>query len=49
VMVGDGRTDEEAAKNAGVDFIRVDWGWEEHPDAVRNVDELRARLLHPKK
>jgi len=45
VMVGDGRTDEEAAKNAGVDFIRVDWGWEEHPDAVQSVAELRRRLL----
>jgi len=45
VMVGDGATDQEAAKNAGVDFIRVNWGWEKHPDAIESVELLGQRLM----
>ena len=45
VLVGDGKTDEEAAKNAGIPFIKVNWGWQRYEDAVESVEELKERLL----
>ncbi len=45
VLVGDGKTDEEAARNAGIDFIKVNWGWQRYEDAVESVEELRETLM----
>ena len=45
LLIGDGKTDEEAAKNAGIGFLRVNWGWEEYEDAIESVEELRQKLL----
>ena len=45
ILIGDGKTDEEAAKNAGIGFIRVNWGWQRYEDAVESVQELRQKLL----
>ncbi|MRI84246.1 MAG: haloacid dehalogenase [Nitratiruptor sp.] len=44
VMVGDGKTDEEAAKRAGIPFVKVAWGWEEDGEGVQSVQELLERL-----
>ncbi len=45
ILIGDGKTDEEAAKNAGIGFIKVNWGWQRYEDAVESVEELREKLL----
>jgi phosphoglycolate phosphatase len=34
-----------ASKNADIPYIMVDWGFTEHTDAVRTVDELKNILL----
>ena len=45
IFIGDGPRDEMAAKDANIDYIMVDWGFTEHKDAVRSVDELKELLL----
>jgi len=45
LLIGDGRTDEEAAKNAGISFIRVNWGFSDYKEALSNVEELKKYLL----
>lgn len=48
VVVGDGERDIMAAKNAGIDWILVDWGFSDHDDgAVGSVKELEDILLTP--
>ncbi len=44
-FIGDGPRDEMASKNADIPYIMVDWGFTEHTDAVRSVEELTALLL----
>jgi len=44
IFIGDGPRDEMASLKAEIDYIMVDWGFTEHADAVRTVEELR-RLL----
>ncbi len=45
VMIGDGRRDLEAAHNAGIDGLLVEWGFSRHEDdAVESVEALAARL-----
>ncbi len=44
VMIGDATRDIEAAKNANIDAILVDWGFSDHKDAVCDVNQL-ANLL----
>jgi len=46
IFIGDGPRDEIASQRAEIDYIMVDWGFTEHTDAVRTVDELREMLLH---
>ena len=45
LFLGDGPRDEIAAKRAEMDYIMVDWGFTEHGDAVRSVDDLHKLLL----
>ena len=45
VFIGDGPRDEMASKNADIPYIMVDWGFTEHTDAVRTVEELKNILL----
>ena len=45
VFIGDGPRDEMASKNADIPYIMVDWGFTEHTDAVRTVEELENMIL----
>ena len=45
LFIGDGPRDEMASKRAEIDYIMVDWGFTDHTDAVRSVDELHNLLL----
>jgi len=45
LFIGDGSRDEMASKKAEIDYIMVDWGFTDHSDAVRSVDDLRGMLL----
>ncbi len=45
LFIGDGPRDEMASKRAEIDYIMVDWGFTDHTDAVRSVDELHTLLL----
>ncbi len=45
LFIGDGPRDEMASKNADIPYIMVDWGFTEHTNAVRTVDELKSIIL----
>ncbi len=45
LFIGDGPRDEMASKNANIPYIMVDWGFTEHTNAVRTVDELKSIIL----
>ncbi|WP_281951747.1 HAD family hydrolase [Nitrosophilus kaiyonis] len=45
LLIGDGKTDEEAAKNAGIKFLKVNWGFSDYKDALNSVEELKNYLL----
>jgi len=45
LFIGDGPRDEMASKSADIDYIMVDWGFTDHSDAVRSVDDLHKILL----
>ncbi|BCD63149.1 phosphoglycolate phosphatase [Nitratiruptor sp. YY08-26] len=45
LLIGDGKTDEEAACAAGIGFLKVNWGWSEYEDAIKSVEELKEILL----
>ncbi len=45
LFIGDGPRDEMASKKAEIDYIMVDWGFTDHSDAVRSVDDLSGMLL----
>jgi len=44
IFVGDGPRDEMAARAAGIDFLRVDWGFSEGSQGIRTVSALREAL-----
>jgi len=44
-FVGDGPRDEMASQKAGIPYTMVDWGFTEHTDAVRSVEDLKKILL----
>jgi len=46
IFIGDGPRDEMAAKEAKIDYIMVDWGFTDHTDAVRTVEDLKELLLN---
>lgn len=46
VFIGDGPRDAMASKRAEIDYIMVDWGFTEHVDAVRTVNDLHEILLN---
>ena len=45
LFIGDGPRDALASKRAEIDYIMVDWGFTDHINAVRSVDELHTLLL----
>ncbi len=45
LFIGDGPRDAQAAKHAQMDYVMVDWGFSEHMNAVRTVDDLKRLLL----
>ncbi len=45
IFIGDGERDQMAGERANIDYIMVDWGFSDHLDAVRTLDELLERLL----
>lgn len=45
VFIGDGPRDAMASKRAEIDYIMVDWGFTEHVDAVRTVNDLHKILI----
>ncbi|WP_373032181.1 HAD family hydrolase [Sulfurovum sp.] len=45
LFIGDGSRDEIASQRAEIDYIMVDWGFTDHTDAVRSVDDLRKLLV----
>jgi phosphoglycolate phosphatase len=45
LFIGDGPRDEMASKRADIPYIMVDWGFTEHNDAVRSVEDLKKILL----
>jgi len=45
LFIGDGSRDEMAAKNAGIDYLMVNWGFSEHKEAIRSVASLRERIV----
>jgi len=45
LFIGDGPRDEMASKRAEIKYIMVDWGFTEHDDAVRSVEDLHQILL----
>lgn len=45
ILVGDGQMDEEAAKRAGIGFLKVNWGFSNYLDAISSVEELKQKLL----
>ncbi len=44
IFIGDGSRDEMASKSAKIPYIMVDWGFTDHKNAVRSVDELENLL-----
>jgi len=46
LFIGDGPRDEISSKRANIEYIMVDWGFTEHEDAVRSVEELSQILLN---
>lgn len=45
LFIGDGPRDALASQRANIDYIMVDWGFTEHTDAVRTVEDLHKMLL----
>ncbi|WP_187647631.1 HAD family hydrolase [Nitrosophilus labii] len=45
ILIGDGRTDEEAANAAGIGFIKINWGFSDYKEAIKSVEELKETLL----
>ncbi len=45
VMIGDGKRDAEAAHNAGIDSLLVDWGFSDHGEEAIDRVEMLAEVL----
>ncbi|MDD3591990.1 MAG: HAD family hydrolase [Sulfurovum sp.] len=45
LFIGDGPRDKMASERAGIAYVMVDWGFTEHQQAVRSVDELKEIIL----
>jgi len=45
LFIGDGPRDEVASQRAEIPYIMVDWGFTDHTDAVRSVEELKEMIL----
>ncbi len=45
LFIGDGPRDEVASQRAEIDYIMVDWGFTDHDDAVRTVNDLYKILI----
>jgi len=44
IFVGDGERDEMASERAGIEYIMVDWGFSDHKDAIKSVDDLLREI-----
>ncbi len=44
LFIGDGSRDEMAAKNAGIDYMMVNWGFSDHKDAIHDVATLYKKI-----
>ena len=44
LMIGDGERDLQAAQNAGIDGVLVQWGFSDHTEAVHSVEALLKLL-----
>ena len=44
IFVGDGPRDEMASEAAGIDFLRVEWGFSDGAEGIRSVKELEEVL-----
>lgn len=45
LFIGDGPRDELASQSAEIDYLMVAWGFTEHADAVRTVNDLHKLLV----
>lgn len=45
MFIGDGPRDQMASQRANIDYIMVDWGFTDHKNAVRTVEELKNIIL----
>ena len=45
LFIGDGPRDEIASTSAQIEYIMVDWGFTEHSNAVRTVDDLHRIII----
>ncbi len=47
LFIGDGERDQEASKNANIDYIMVHWGFSDHKqdDAVASINQLKEKIL----
>jgi len=45
LFIGDGPRDQIAAQKAGMDYLMVDWGFSDHANAIKSVDQLKNTLL----
>ena len=47
LFIGDGERDQEASKNANIDYIMVHWGFSDHKqdDAVASIKQLKEKIL----
>lgn len=44
VFIGDSKKDELAAKNAGIEYLMVDWGFSDHDDALTHSSHLEESI-----
>lgn len=45
IFVGDSSRDKIASQRADIDFVMVDWGFSDHFDAVKSIEELKKILI----
>lgn len=45
ILIGDSHKDRLSAKEAGIDYLMVDWGFSDYEDAIINVQDLKTEIL----
>ena len=46
IFIGDGSRDETASKRANIDYIMVNWGFSNYPNAISDVNKLTHKLIY---